>query len=237
MVVMCTGGAERGIEMESPLHVLFIIDSSGSMSTKADDVRGGFNEYVARLCEDGTGSYRLSAVTFDTNVATLFSDMPLYQVPQLDEQNYRPGGNTALYDAIGISLDELTSALRTKDKPFGEDRALVIIMTDGEENSSRRFSKAQITNAITSRESAGNWSFVYLGADQDAWAAAADLGFAAGNVAAYAASGTKDVFRKLSAKSRSFYKSSAAQVSDFAQDIGNPPDDAAGGDAPKPTKI
>lgn len=236
--MVCTGGAERVFVMESPLHVLFIIDSSGSMSSKAGDVRGGFNEYVAQLCEDGTGSYRLSAVTFDTNVATLFSDMPLYQVPQLDEQNYRPGGNTALYDAIGISLDELTSALRTKDKPFGEDRALVIIMTDGEENSSRRFSKAQIANAITSRESAGNWSFVYLGADQDAWAAAAGLGFAQGNVAAYAATATTDVFRKLSVKSRSFHQSKAAQIRDFAQDISDAPDDAAaGGDVPTPTDI
>ncbi len=223
--------------MENLLHVLFIIDSSGSMARKASDVRGGFNEYVAQLCEDSTSTYRLSAVTFDTNVATLFSDLPLYQVPQLDEHNYRPGGNTALYDAIGISLDELTAALRTQDKPFGEDRVLVIIMTDGEENSSRRFNKAQITNAIKSRESAGNWSFVYLGADQDAWAAASDLGFAQGNVAAYAAASTKDVFRKLSGKSRDFSRSKAAQVKDFAQDIGDAPDNAAGSDTPRPTDI
>jgi uncharacterized protein YegL len=203
--------------METPLHVLFIIDSSGSMYAKADDVRGGFNEYVAQLCDDTANTYRLSAVTFDTEVRSLFGDLPLYQVPKLDETNYHTMGNTALYDALGVSIDELTTALKTADKPYGVERALVIIMTDGEENSSRRYQGSQIQDAIKAREAAGNWTFVYLGADQDAWSAAAHLGFAQGNVAAYDKGATGRAFSKLAASTRQYSASGSAQTNEFAQ--------------------
>ena len=155
--------------VRTPVHVLFVIDSSGSMAPKASDVRGGFNSYVSNLGEDMASEYRLTAVTFDTQVTTLFTDVTLNQVPALDTSNYRPGGNTALYDALGVSLSELTSAIRREAKPYGIDKTLVIVMTDGEENSSRRFTKEQINSEIKLREDAGNWTFVYLGADQDAW--------------------------------------------------------------------
>ncbi len=214
----------------TPVHVLFAIDSSGSMATKADDVRGGFNAYVAQLRTDATSAYRLTAVTFDTQVATLFTDVTLGQTPTLDEENYRPGGNTALYDALGVSLAELTSAVRKDDKPYGEDRVLVIVMTDGEENSSHRFTKEQVVGEMKQREEAGNWTFVYLGADQDAWAAAADLGFAAGNVAAYAKHATRDVFHKL-ARSTARYSASAARNSrEFGATLDQP--DGTGVDQP-----
>jgi uncharacterized protein YegL len=212
----------------TPVHVLFVIDSSGSMEPKATDVRGGFNNYVSALREDTRSGYRLTAVTFDTQVKTLFTDVPLTQVPQLNESNYRPGGNTALYDALGVSLAEITSAIRHEDKPYGTDRVLVIVMTDGEENSSRRFSKQQVTGDIKLREEAGNWTFVYLGADQDAWAASQGLGFAAGNVAAYAGNATADVFRKLARSTARYSASSVRQSSSFGKTLNQP--DAADSD-------
>jgi len=206
----------------TPIHVLFVIDSSGSMEPKATDVRGGFNSYVSNLREDTRSEYRLTAVTFDTQVTTLFTDVPLTQVPLLNESNYRAGGNTALYDALGVSLAELTSAIRREDKPYGTDRALVIVMTDGEENSSRRFTKEQVTTEMKLREAAGNWTFVYLGADQDAWAASQGLGFAAGNVAAYAGHATSGVFRALAHSTIRYSASSVRQSSSFGKTLNQP---------------
>jgi uncharacterized protein YegL len=198
------------------------------MEPKATDVRGGFNSYVSTLREDIRSEYRLTAVTFDTQVKTLFTDVPLTQVPELNESSYRPGGNTALYDALGVSLAELTSAIRHEDKPYGSDRVLLIVMTDGEENSSHRFTKEQVTSEIKLREEAGNWTFVYLGADQDAWAASQGLGFASGNVAGYAGSATTDVFRKL-ARSTARYSASAVRRSfSFGKTLDQP--DAADSD-------
>jgi len=98
----------------------------------------------------------------------------------------------------------------------------VIVMTDGEENSSRRFTKEQITGEIQQREAAGNWTFVYLGADQDAWAAAQGLGFAAGNVAAYASTDTRDVFQKLARGTARYSASPAVQSKNFAETLDQP---------------
>ena len=201
----------------TPVHVLFVIDSSGSMGPKAGDVRGGFNSYVDQLREEKASDYRLTAVTFDTQVATLFTALRLTEVPTLDTSNYRTGGNTALYDALGVSLAEQTSAIRKEDAPYGTERVLVIVMTDGEENSSRRFTKEQITGEIQQREAAGNWTFVYLGADQDAWAAAQGLGFAAGNVAAYASTDTRDIFQKLARGTVRYSRSAAPQSKNFGE--------------------
>ena len=220
----------------TPVHVLFVIDSSGSMAPKASEVRGGFNSYVEQLRDDAAGDYRLTAVTFDTQVSTLFTDASLAAMTKLDKSNYRPGGNTALYDALGVSLDELTSALRREGKPYGEERALVIIMTDGEENSSRRFTKEQIVGEIKRREEAGNWTFVYLGADQDAWAAAQGLGFAAGNVAAYAGHATKGVFDLLARGTIQYSVSKVSNSKNFGASL-NTSDPHAPADAdqqPKP---
>jgi hypothetical protein len=161
-------------------------------------------------------------VTFDTQVKTLFTDVPLAEVPRLDASNYRPGGNTALYDALGVSLDELTSAIRQEDHPYGTERALVIVMTDGLENSSHRFSKEQVSDGIKSREAAGNWTFVYLGADQDAWAASEGLGFAAGNVAGYVGSATPAMFRRVAQSTMRFGASMAPQSRDFGETLGKP---------------
>jgi uncharacterized protein YegL len=185
------------------------------MGPKAADVRGGFNSYVDQLREDKASDYRLTAVTFDTQVATLFTDVRLTEVPTMDTSNYRTGGNTALYDALGVSLAEQTGAIRQEGKPYGTERVLVIVMTDGEENSSRRFTKEQVTGEIQQREAAGNWTFVYLGADQDAWSAAQGLGFAAGNVAGYALADTKEVFRKLARSTGRYSRSAAPQSKNF----------------------
>ncbi len=212
----------------TPVHVLFVIDSSGSMEPKATDVRGGFNSYVSNLREDTQSEYRLTAVTFDTQVTTLFTDVPLTQVPLLNESNYRTGGNTALYDALGVSLAELTGAIRREDNAYGSDRALVIVMTDGEENSSHRFTKEQVATEIKLREAAGNWTFVYLGADQDAWAASQGLGFAAGNVAAYAGNATADVFRRLAHSTTRYSASSVRRSANFGKTLNQP--DAADSD-------
>ena len=206
----------------TPVHVLFVIDSSGSMEPKAADVPGGFNGYVSTLREDTQSAYRLTAVTFDTQVATLFTDLPLAEVPPLDASNYRPGGNTALYDALGVSVDELTSALRQDDHVYGVDRVLVIVMTDGMENSSHRFTKQQVSDGITRREAAGNWTFVYLGADQDAWAASEGLGFARNNVQAYAASATPALFRNVARGTMRFSASRAPQSRDFGASLNHP---------------
>ena len=180
--------SKTGLRKKTPkTNVIFLLDESGSMASAASDVRGGFNTYVEKLSGDGN-TYSLSAIKFGTTVRPLFANLPLADVPCLTTENYSPSDSTALYDAIGFALAEARKQWGTKSKPYGKDRFIVIIMTDGFENVSREFDKEQIVAKIKRREEAGNWTFVYMGADQNAWDAASTLGFAKGNVLSYALS-------------------------------------------------
>jgi uncharacterized protein YegL len=192
-----------------PVHVLFVLDASGSMWGKRADVIGGFNEYVARLCETGGPDYRLTAISFDDTLRTICAGLKLHEVPILDEQRYRIGGNTALFDALGTGMQEVTDGIKTDGHPFGEDRVLVIIMTDGEENASTHYDKPAIVQMIAERSDAGNWTFVYLGADQDAWQHAAPLGIKQQNTVSYDGASTRAVFT-ASATSTTAYATSNA---------------------------
>jgi hypothetical protein len=174
-------------------NVIFIIDESGSMSTAAKDVRGGFNSYVEKLKGDGN-KYSLTAIKFGTRVRPLFANLSLKEVPQLDEKNYTPMDTTALYDAIGHGFSVAKESWSTPDKPFGENPVIMIIMTDGFENASREYKKEHVVEGIKEREAAKNWTFVYLGADQDAWSIAGDLGISQGNTMSYASDNTSRTF-------------------------------------------
>lgn len=177
-------------------NVIFIIDESGSMSATANDVRGGFNSYVNQLKVDGN-QYSLTAIKFGTKARPLFANLPLEKAPELTDKNYTPLDTTALYDAIGYGMSVAKDQWETLDKPYGEDPVIFIIMTDGYENASKEHNKDMIAAEIKKREQAGNWTFVYLGADQDAWSIASGLGFAQGNVMSYASSNTVETYQAL----------------------------------------
>lgn len=157
-------------------HVLMIVDMSGSMAPLAADVRGGFNTYVQDL-QGQPGKYRLTACLFDTEFISLCTDAELTAVPTLTEKNYMPRAGTALLDAVGVTVTGFESRVTLTDA----DRVLVVIQTDGEENSSQEWHWAAIQKLIKDREATGRWSFVYLGAGADTWMQASRMGVAAAN--------------------------------------------------------
>ncbi len=182
-------------------HVLLITDMSGSMAGLADDVRGGFNSYIADLRADTDVDYRLSVTLFDTEFIELCKAAPLADVPALDETNYRPRGMTALLDAVGMTVNGFDRGQLGDD-----DRVLVVVQTDGHENSSREYRRDQIADLIKSREAGGKWSFIFLGAGPDTWQQAAGMGFARDATVSVAADSksTAGTYSGLSGATRSY---------------------------------
>jgi len=158
-------------------HVLFITDMSGSMTRIADDVRGGFNAYVADLRKDTDRKYRLTAVVFDDVIETLCTASKLGEVPPMTGDNYRPRGMTALLDAVGRTVVTFDLAMT----PADDDKVLVVVQTDGAENASREYTREAVAGLIKEREATGKWSFVYLGVGADSWRQAGGMGFASGS--------------------------------------------------------
>jgi hypothetical protein len=157
----------------STIHVLAVIDMSGSMGRLAADVRGGFNSYLDGLTADG-GNYRLTVTVFDTEFTNLCTDTSLADAPQLDAGNYMPRGYTALLDAVGRTIRGFEHRVPTL--PDG-DRVILVVQTDGAENSSTEYTWQHVADLIRDRERTGRWSCVYLGQHADAWAQASRMGF------------------------------------------------------------
>jgi uncharacterized protein YegL len=170
-----------------------ILDKSGSMASKLNDVIEGFNAYLKGLSKEDKVDYLFSLTLFDTMVAYRNVAIPLASVRKLDTQTYVPGGNTALNDAIGITVRKVEG-----DKPQ-VDKVITVIMTDGEENSSREWTHDAVKSLIEQKEKEGVWTFVFLGAAPDAWIQGKSLGIPMGNIAQYSTNQYRDAFVAMAA--------------------------------------
>jgi Mg-chelatase subunit ChlD len=151
-------------------RVFVVQDKSGSMAVRREATVSGFNEYIDQLDDNAEGDIELSLIQFDTKVYDKYINRPLENVDDLTPEDFVPSGMTALRDGVG-------RAIRTADKSIGDrDKVLIVIMTDGEENSSREYTQTQILDLIGRRRAKG-WEFVFLGAGEEAWNAGANLGF------------------------------------------------------------
>lgn len=214
----------------STTYIGVVQDKSSSMTGREEATVSGFNEYTSdlqkRAKKDGI-TYRLTLTQFNTEFETLYENEPLDKVKTMTEDDYIPSGCTALFDAIGRTVEVIDKQMS------GNDRALILVMTDGEENSSRKItSRQQVREIIEGKEKTGRWTFVYLGADQDAFAAGTRLGFAGGNTVAYAntASGIRSTYSSLASASHSHSVSGGGATTNFTAQFIDPVEDEDEGD-------
>ena len=186
-----------------------ILDKSGSMASKAVDVVEGFNAYVAGLLQEEQANYLFSLTLFDTAVIHSCVAIPLKNVKLLDSKSYRPGGNTALNDAIGITVRKV------EHDNSAVDKIVTVIMTDGEENSSREWSLDGVRALIEQKEKEGRWTFIFMGAGLDAWAQGQAYGVKQGNVAQYQTDRYKEAFAAMAEGTKMLGASRKGTVTDF----------------------
>ena len=186
-----------------------ILDKSGSMASKLKDVIEGFNAYLDGLAQEDKVEYLFSLTLFDTQVAYREVAIPLSQVHKLDKKSYQPGGNTALNDAIGITVRKVDA-----DRPQ-VDKIVTVIMTDGEENSSREWTHDAVKALIDDKEKDGNWTFVFLGAAPNAWDQGRAYGIRSANVARYDPDHYREVFSCTAAGTNMLASSPAPKSSNL----------------------
>lgn len=171
-------------------HVLVVIDRSGSMAGLVGDVRGGFNTFRAEMLakeEAGDGRYRVTVALFDDHYELLANATPLAEVPELTEDNYYARGMTALLDAIGKTITDFEAATTLG----AGDQVLLVVQTDGAENSSKEFTSGHVMEMLRAREALG-WRTTYMGAGPQAWGQGSTLGFGTNvNTAASGAATTR----------------------------------------------
>lgn len=239
-------------------HIEVILDQSGSMLGRKNDVIGSFNAFIKDQ-QQLSGDCTVSLTLFSDQYYPIYSMKPLKDVPELTHTNYRPGGNTALLYTMIKVIDGLGLQLGNLPEDQRPDRVVVVTITDGEENHScvheprlmtlndtthvqkypqvfhqgvlmsggltnqlqviqpqlhqpstlalnpvPLYDSAALLSRIKEQSETYSWTFVYLGANHDAFTAGSTMGYSMSNTLNYAASpkGFKDAFASTSSNLR-----------------------------------
>lgn len=180
-------------------ELVFILDKSGSMSGLEKDTIGGFNSMLQKQ-KDVEGECRITTVLFDNRYALLHDRIDIRAVSPMTEREYRVGGSTALLDAIGRTIHKLVAVQRNTAEEYRAEKVMFVIITDGEENSSREFSSDKVKAMIEHEKQKYGWEFIFLGANIDAVETAGRFGISADRAVDYLADsmGTELNFQAMS---------------------------------------
>ena len=188
------------------INVCILLDETGSMQIAKDTTISAFNEYITTLKKE-KDKLQVSLTKFNSERTNIvFTNKAVKDVPELTKENYKPDHMTNLYDAIGKTIN----ALNTKK----QDKVLFVIITDGEENASKEFKKEAIQALIKEKEKS-NWTFVYLGANQDAWLSASFIGIARGNTKTFSTSNMRGTMSSLGKQTINYSRAGGQSSSHF----------------------
>lgn len=165
-------------------EVIFILDRSGSMSGLESDTIGGFNAMMEKQKKEA-GELLVSSVLFDDVSQVLHDRIPADHVAKLTEEDYYVRGCTALLDAVGSAIHHIRNVHKYARKEDRPEKTLVIITTDGMENSSRLYTYEKVKRMIARQQEKYGWEFLFLGANIDAAAEAGRFGIDSSRAADY----------------------------------------------------
>ena len=149
-------------------RIIICLDETGSMGVNKAVTISSYNEWLdcnRKKNDDEDQFPRFTLVRFNTE-SELEEHKSVESAPRLTNENYKPDNCTALYDAIGRSINSY------KD----EKDNIMVILTDGEENSSRLFDRLEIKELIETYTEEHGWIFHYLGAAADSWSVGQTIG-------------------------------------------------------------
>jgi hypothetical protein len=143
-------------------EIVAILDRSGSMLDLRADTIGGFNSFVAEQ-RKAAGIAKLTLVQFDDKYQTDYEGVDITASPLLTEETYVPRGNTALFDAVGLTIASVGERLAKLDESQRPGQVIFLIITDGQENASRLYSSEKVQEMVKHQTEVYNWTFVFMG--------------------------------------------------------------------------
>jgi len=187
-----------------------ILDQSGSMGSCLDATINGFNEQL-QLIKSMKEKYPeqeffISLTTFNHEVSHVMQFQDPFKAKPISKQTYRPGGTTALHDAIGLSVMNLQATV-SQEVNSNKASVVVVVLTDGYENASKTFNQAKVQQLIKELDENENWTFSYLGATPDAVKIASQLNFDSANAIAYDVAESSQTWERLRKANTMYYAS------------------------------
>lgn len=162
-----------------PIAIMYVLDESGSMEVVKEATVSGFNEYLKGIQKSPTAKQdRITLVTFNSQQGNNHRvHGTVASVNDLTSRSFVPAGMTPLYDAVDHGITFMENDEKTHDIFF-------VIHTDGQENYSRNTTAEKLKARIGDKQNSG-WKFIFLGAGQDAWIAAAAINIQHCNTMSY----------------------------------------------------
>lgn len=145
----------KPVTFDDYLKIVMILDESGSMNTIRNQMINSINDLIMEQKQVKERPTTFTLVKFSDNVKEIIVNKSLSNVNNVTEYDYTPSGSTALYDAIGKTIERFRN----------EKDVLMVIVTDGQENASKTYTKNQINKMINEKKTNNNWSYVYLSCD------------------------------------------------------------------------
>lgn len=212
-------GAFKPIDIVTTTHVAIILDKSGSMNSVRAETLSGFNEQVQTIKDSDKGLTKVTLTTFNSEVETHYFEEGIENLKELELEDYQPRGGTAMLDAVGKTLERLKEETDFEDTE--NHRYLILIMSDGWENASKEYTYESIAETIQElQESRGNWTFTYMGSNQDLSELSERLAIPKGNMSFYTsdAEGTLDAFRSMSVSTMSYMAADSIKTGSFYEE-------------------
>jgi hypothetical protein len=152
-------------------EILCLIDRSGSMSSMINESVAGYNNFIdsQRKLE---GSARVTLAIFDNRFEYVLKAEPLSTTKNITKAQVEPRGMTALRDSLGKLI--VTESQRISTEEWA-DKVIVVVLTDGGDNSSKEYDQVSIKALVQSYTTRG-WEFIFLGANINAYSQGSALG-------------------------------------------------------------
>jgi hypothetical protein len=186
------------------IHV--VLDESSSMVGVTQQTIDSFNSWLKeqQLTE---GECFLTLSKFNGyRVDYIYTNKDIKSVEPLNRDSYRPSGSTNLLDAIGDNITTINAYLSSKKKGQ-RPGVIVVVLTDGEENTSNRFTKSAIKGLVEQAEGK-DWTFLFMGANIDAFQEGSAMGFGVNNTVQYNTSnmaGSMAALSSITSRTRTAY--------------------------------
>jgi hypothetical protein len=181
-----------GKSQDKNLHVVIVLDRSGSMGQIQQSTIDAFNDFIEKQRkEPGADTTFFSLYLFADEVERLWSDIPVGRVTNLTHSNYHPNGRTALLDAVATAIKETDQ--------WQEGEVLVVILTDGQENASQHYDFATVRDCVLNN-STEDFEIIWLGSDARSRQFAVLLGIPPENIEIFKITeeGIRDSYNKIS---------------------------------------
>jgi len=206
-------------------HVCFLVDESGSMRSIEDSTKTNILECKQKLSADGECYFSL--YTFSSGFAndpgsTLNIRLDCVNSTEDLAFEYMPGGMTALLDGQMVGINHLHERIQSMEEAVRPSKIIFVTITDGEENDSQNYTSAQVRARINHLKDNENWQFAYIGANQDSFRSAGQLGVNAGGTLNYSATDEGISFAmKSCSRAISSYRRNESQEVEFTENTEN----------------